>query len=238
MQEFWATAKLHHNSIHFKMDTKKSVLDLEEFREMLHISLRIPSQSFAELLSEEEILDFLSLPSRDETELIGITLEMMFCSLQSRWYRDTRQLKNMVLYYRLSSLLMKSGTVSLTRSTMLVQRERQEMHISQQRGSGIDKGTGSKPGVPDVPSDASEEELSWNSSDDEEVGEQTKETKESERDKSDESDDECDEGSDDDNEDDDDNDDDDNDEEEELAKKDDEDTETGKGSDEVSESEG
>nr|GFB55652.1 hypothetical protein [Tanacetum cinerariifolium] len=24
MQEFWATAKLHHNSIHFKMDTKKS----------------------------------------------------------------------------------------------------------------------------------------------------------------------------------------------------------------------
>nr|GFB95939.1 hypothetical protein [Tanacetum cinerariifolium] len=35
-----------------------------------------------------------SLPSRDETELIGITLEMMFCSLQSRWYRDTRQLNN------------------------------------------------------------------------------------------------------------------------------------------------
>nr|GFD62234.1 hypothetical protein [Tanacetum cinerariifolium] len=29
---------------------------------------------------------------------------------------------------------------------------------------------GSKPGVPDVPSDDSEEELSWNSSDDEHVG--------------------------------------------------------------------
>nr|GFC62678.1 hypothetical protein [Tanacetum cinerariifolium] len=38
MQEFWAMAKLHHNSIHFKMDTKKSVLDLEAFREMLHIT--------------------------------------------------------------------------------------------------------------------------------------------------------------------------------------------------------
>nr|GFC96087.1 hypothetical protein [Tanacetum cinerariifolium] len=37
MQEFWATAKLHHNSIRFKMDTKKSVLDLEAFREMLHV---------------------------------------------------------------------------------------------------------------------------------------------------------------------------------------------------------
>nr|GFA72509.1 hypothetical protein [Tanacetum cinerariifolium] len=57
MQEFWATAKLHHNSIRFKIDTKKSVLDLE--REMLHISPRIPNQSFADLPSEEEILDFL-----------------------------------------------------------------------------------------------------------------------------------------------------------------------------------
>nr|GFA27808.1 hypothetical protein [Tanacetum cinerariifolium] len=59
MQEFWATAKLHHKSIRFKMDTKKSVLDLEAFREMLHISPRILSQSFAELPSEEEILEFL-----------------------------------------------------------------------------------------------------------------------------------------------------------------------------------
>nr|GEV72509.1 hypothetical protein [Tanacetum cinerariifolium] len=59
MQEFWAMAKLHYNSIRFKMDTKKSVLDLEEFREMLHISPRIPSQSFAELPSEKEILEFL-----------------------------------------------------------------------------------------------------------------------------------------------------------------------------------
>nr|GFB69930.1 hypothetical protein [Tanacetum cinerariifolium] len=59
MQEFWATAKLHQHSIRFKMDTRKHVLDLEEFREMLHISPRIPSQSFAELPFEEEILEFL-----------------------------------------------------------------------------------------------------------------------------------------------------------------------------------
>nr|GFC32179.1 hypothetical protein [Tanacetum cinerariifolium] len=59
MQEFWATAKLHQHSIRFKMDTKKSVLNLEAFRKMLHISPRIPSQSFAELPFEEEILEFL-----------------------------------------------------------------------------------------------------------------------------------------------------------------------------------
>nr|GFC42372.1 hypothetical protein [Tanacetum cinerariifolium] len=51
---------------------------------------------------------------------------------------------------------------------------------------GTDEGTGSRPGVPDVPSDDSEEELSWNSSDDEEGDEQTKGREESEGDKTDE----------------------------------------------------
>nr|GEV20495.1 hypothetical protein [Tanacetum cinerariifolium] len=58
-QEFWATAKLRHNSICFKIDTRKSVLDLEAFREMLHISPIIPNQPFADLPTGEEILDFL-----------------------------------------------------------------------------------------------------------------------------------------------------------------------------------
>nr|GFB26690.1 hypothetical protein [Tanacetum cinerariifolium]GFC29642.1 hypothetical protein [Tanacetum cinerariifolium] len=53
---------------------------------------------------------------------------------------------------------------------------------------GTDEGTGSRPGVSDVPSDDSEEELSWNSSDDEEGDEQTKGREESEGDKTDESD--------------------------------------------------
>nr|GFC32295.1 hypothetical protein [Tanacetum cinerariifolium] len=51
------------------------------------------------------------------------------------------------------------------------------------------EGTGSKPGVSDVPSDDSEEELSWNSSDDEDVDEKTKGRDESKGDKTDESDD-------------------------------------------------
>nr|GFC68838.1 hypothetical protein [Tanacetum cinerariifolium] len=59
MQEFWATAKLHYNFICFKIDTRKSVLDLEGFREMLHISPRIPNQPFADLPTKEEILEFL-----------------------------------------------------------------------------------------------------------------------------------------------------------------------------------
>nr|GEZ54983.1 hypothetical protein [Tanacetum cinerariifolium] len=59
MQEFGATPYVHQHSIRFKMDTKKNIVDLEAFREMLHISPRVPGQSFAELPFEEEILEFL-----------------------------------------------------------------------------------------------------------------------------------------------------------------------------------
>nr|GFA27215.1 hypothetical protein [Tanacetum cinerariifolium] len=41
------------------MNTRKNIVDLEAFRDMLHISPRVLGQSFAELPFEEEILDFL-----------------------------------------------------------------------------------------------------------------------------------------------------------------------------------
>nr|GEX28504.1 hypothetical protein [Tanacetum cinerariifolium] len=59
IQEFWATTYVHQHSIRFKMDTRKNIVDLEAFREMLHICPRVPSQSFVELPFEEEILEFL-----------------------------------------------------------------------------------------------------------------------------------------------------------------------------------
>nr|GFC27684.1 hypothetical protein [Tanacetum cinerariifolium] len=59
MQEFWATAIIHHHSIRFKMDNKKRIVNLEYFREMLHICPRIPCQTFYELPFKEEILVFL-----------------------------------------------------------------------------------------------------------------------------------------------------------------------------------
>nr|GEW57925.1 hypothetical protein [Tanacetum cinerariifolium] len=57
---------------------------------------------------------------------------------------------------------------------IVLRRSRQQTHISQTGGSGTDEGTGSKLGVPDVPTDESEEELSWNSSDDKGADDQEK----------------------------------------------------------------
>nr|GFA47802.1 hypothetical protein [Tanacetum cinerariifolium] len=42
--EFWATAYVHQHSIRFKMNTRKNIVDLEAFREMLHISPRNTQQ--------------------------------------------------------------------------------------------------------------------------------------------------------------------------------------------------
>nr|GEW30805.1 hypothetical protein [Tanacetum cinerariifolium] len=59
MQEIWDTATVHHHSIRFKMNNKKRIVNLEYFREMMHICPRIPNQTFGELPFEEEILTFL-----------------------------------------------------------------------------------------------------------------------------------------------------------------------------------
>ncbi|GJZ60002.1 hypothetical protein Tco_0615818 [Tanacetum coccineum] len=56
MQEFWATATVHHHSIRFKMNKKKHIMNLEYFKEMLQIC---PNPQFEELPFEEAILTFL-----------------------------------------------------------------------------------------------------------------------------------------------------------------------------------
>nr|GEX93105.1 hypothetical protein [Tanacetum cinerariifolium] len=72
---------------------------------------------------------------------------------------------------------------------IVLRRSRHETHISQQGGSSTDEGTGSIPGVLDVPSDDSEEEISSTSFDDEDVDDQTKGSDDNEGEKNDESDD-------------------------------------------------
>nr|GFD32606.1 hypothetical protein [Tanacetum cinerariifolium] len=89
------------------------------------------------------------LPSRDAIEFTGITFEKMHCSplLRATTTAEPTDLQ------RTEAEQLK----------LVLKRSRHETHISQQSGSGTGKGTGSKPGVPDVPSDDSEEELSWKS---------------------------------------------------------------------------
>nr|GEY79978.1 hypothetical protein [Tanacetum cinerariifolium] len=301
MQEFWATAYVHQHSIRFKIDNKKNIIDLEAFREMLHISPRVPGQSFDELPFEEEILDFLW------DDILFSTIKMVSRHQNTQQYgaippielttEDIRNTKAYKEYYacatgeavpkpKASAKRKRGGSNSSTtpltivasprpianvvaaprltaaakgkqpaRATnpydlseverteaeqlkIVLRRSRQETHISQHGGSSTYEGTGSKPGVSDVPSDDSEEEISWNSFDDEDVDAQDKGRDDDEGKKygkSDDGKDDDDDGSEDAERDDDDDDDDDK---EEIAKLDEqEDTESGE-DDEETESDG
>nr|GFB25031.1 hypothetical protein [Tanacetum cinerariifolium] len=297
MQEFWATSYVHQHSIRFKMDTRKNIVDLEAFREMLHISPRVPGQSFDELPFEEEILDFLwntnaykeyyacatreaapkpkasARRKRGGSKTSGtprLIRSIMLVPLERQHQSQRRVPKGkkggsdssttpptvvasprpittVAAAPRLTAATKGKQPARATSPTdpseverteaeqlkIVLRRSRQETYISQHGGSSTNEGTGTKPGVPDVPSDDSEEEISWNSSDDEDVDDQDKGRHDDEGKKNDESD------ADDDDQDDaekDDDDDDDNDKEE-IAKLDEqEDTKSGEGDVEETES--
>nr|GEZ92093.1 hypothetical protein [Tanacetum cinerariifolium] len=193
MQEFWAIAKVHQHSIRFKMDIKKHIVDLEAFREMFHISPKVPGQSLAELPFEEEILEFLRFLGHS-AQIKTLTDSQVISS--ANFMGAISQKKRRLCLSHLGRSCVSSGTQEskekqrdkeksptdpsdVERSEaeqlkIVLRRSRQETHISQHGGFSTDEGTGFKPGVPDVPSDDSDEEISWNSFDDEDVDAQGK----------------------------------------------------------------
>nr|GFC12278.1 hypothetical protein [Tanacetum cinerariifolium] len=166
------------------MDTRKHIVDLESFREMLHISPRVPGQSFAELPFEEEILEFLRFLGHNAQikTLTDVNVNKLYQPSRSFPAVINKCLTGKSIGFDSKQLARATSPtnpsdVERTEAEQLkivLRRSRHETHISQQGGFGTDEGTGSKPGVPYVSSNDSEEEISWNSSDDEDVDEQTK----------------------------------------------------------------
>nr|GEU56910.1 hypothetical protein [Tanacetum cinerariifolium] len=307
--EFWATAYVHQHSIKFKMESKKNIVDMEAFKEMLHISPRVPGQSFDDLPFEEEILDFLRFlghsaqiktltdvninklfqPWRSFAAVINNCLTGKSSGFDSFRHQNTQQygtilpieltnedIRNTKAYkeyyacatreaapkLKASARRKRGGSDSSTTPPTAAASPRPittvaaaPRLIAAAKGKQPARATspndpskvertemkelvqdgGSKPGVPDVPSDDSEEEISWNSSDDEDVDDQDKGRDDDEGEKNDESDADDDVQDDAERDDDDDGDDD----EEEIAKLDkQEDTESGEGDDEETETDG
>ncbi|GJT59648.1 hypothetical protein Tco_1003181 [Tanacetum coccineum] len=55
MQEFWATATVHHHSIRFKMNNKKHIVNLEYFREMLQIFPKLPDHGEIKVITDVNV---------------------------------------------------------------------------------------------------------------------------------------------------------------------------------------
>nr|GEV83266.1 retrotransposon protein, putative, Ty1-copia subclass [Tanacetum cinerariifolium] len=76
MDEALVPPTVHHHAIQFKMDNKKHIVNLESFRDMLHVCPRVHGQTFDEPPFEEEILAFIrflghSVPIRTLTDSSG-----------------------------------------------------------------------------------------------------------------------------------------------------------------------
>ncbi|GJS19752.1 hypothetical protein Tco_0448384 [Tanacetum coccineum] len=59
MQEFWVTASRHHSSLRFKMNGKSHTVNVDNFRDMLHICPKLPGHKFEDPPFEKEILFFI-----------------------------------------------------------------------------------------------------------------------------------------------------------------------------------
>nr|GEX91243.1 retrotransposon protein, putative, unclassified [Tanacetum cinerariifolium] len=143
MQEFWATATVHQHSIRFKMDTKKHIVDLEAFRETLHISLRVPGQSFAELPFEEGILEFL--------RFLGYSTQIKTLTDVVSRHQNTQQ------YGAILPIELTTEDIKNTKAY--------KEYYACVTGEAAPKPKASA---------RNKKEISWNSSDDEDVDDQTK----------------------------------------------------------------
>nr|GFA86608.1 hypothetical protein [Tanacetum cinerariifolium] len=78
-----ATATVHHHAIRFKIDNKKHIVNLESFRDMLHICPRVHGQSFDEPSFEEEFLAFIRFLGHSAA--IGMLTDVNINKLYQPW---------------------------------------------------------------------------------------------------------------------------------------------------------
>nr|GEY07246.1 hypothetical protein [Tanacetum cinerariifolium] len=185
MQEFWATTTVHHHAIRFKMDNKKHIVNLESFRDMLHIYPRIHGQSFDEPPFKEEILAFIRFLGHSAA--IRTLTDVNINKLYQPWRSFTAIIKK--------CLIGKSSgydSLRLSQAQILRTRSSSDTSITPPTAIASPRLTASAKGKQTAKaskakslSALSEEELSWNSTDDECANDEGKDGDDDEKDKGD-----------------------------------------------------
>nr|GEW28266.1 hypothetical protein [Tanacetum cinerariifolium] len=173
------------------MNNKKRIVNLEYLREMLHICLRLPNQTFDELSFEEEILAFFRYLG-DSEEIKKITDAHILCGMYHKktidfayllWEDFVYQVKhkdakksNEMYYLRDDQMFTTIKLVSRHQNTqqfgaiLPVELINEDIINFAAYMEYYDIASGATPPktkerVPDVPTDESDEEISWKSSD-------------------------------------------------------------------------
>nr|GEX53628.1 hypothetical protein [Tanacetum cinerariifolium] len=149
MQEFWATTTVHHHAIRFKMDNNKHIVE--------HKDSKKSNEMYYPQFTKVIIHHFMSKdPSIQRRNKFGALLPIELTN------EDIRNFNAYKEYYEVAT-----GAVP-SKPKASVQKTRSSSNTTITPPTvAADKGTGSIPGVLDVPTDESEEELSWNSTEDE-----------------------------------------------------------------------
>ncbi|GJX06431.1 hypothetical protein Tco_0194363 [Tanacetum coccineum] len=195
MQEFWASAYVHNRSVRFKMNNKKHILDLDQFRDILQICPKVGNKKFEEPPLEKEILAFLASlgHSGEIRKIIDVNKNVDYAYLLWEDFifkienKNTKK-GNAMYYPRFTKLVVNFVMEKDTKTdldgrdevmTDVILPQLKPLHPKEKKektsrkgkqkakdGSGVDEGTGVTPGVPDAPDYDSDTEISWKSSDD------------------------------------------------------------------------
>nr|GEV64560.1 hypothetical protein [Tanacetum cinerariifolium] len=202
MYEFWATVTFQKHNIKFKMNKKCYSFDLETFRYMFQICLKVPGQKFVDPPFEEEIHPFMSdlgYPGNIKT-FFEVKVEILpqpwrtFKTIINKCLSESEAYKTYYAFatgkaipkpkYICQSVKEKTEQApkassgkrikSAAKMKLAIGRRKTQLYSSQPSGSRAHAGTGVTPGVPDVPTyESNDEKISWKSSDDEDDDDET-----------------------------------------------------------------
>nr|GFA07984.1 reverse transcriptase domain-containing protein [Tanacetum cinerariifolium] len=186
VQEFWATVIVHHHSIRFKMNNKKRIVNLVE---RLRRSLMSTSTSY--INHGDHVLQLSTSASVGKVQDFVYQVEHKDTKKSNEMYypRFTKVIINFFMTKdpsiprRNKKLCSLQGDIASGAAPPKMKASIRKMQSSfdttispltaagtrlstlAKGGSGVDEGTGIIPGVPDVPTKESDEEISWKSSD-------------------------------------------------------------------------
>ncbi|GKE84350.1 hypothetical protein Tco_1558092, partial [Tanacetum coccineum] len=188
MQEFWAIVSVHKSSIKFTINKKKVSLDVDMFREILQICPKIPRQEFKDLPLEQDILSFIrdlghtedityltdngqdsSVPCSDPLGFTKIIIDDFMSKDQSVLRRNKmfwHTTRDDTMFTSMRCISRQEYTQVYGDGVDTQSKVPDEQHLET---TGADEGTGTIPGVLDVPIyESKSEKESWGDSADEE----------------------------------------------------------------------
>ncbi|GJR01246.1 hypothetical protein Tco_0524230 [Tanacetum coccineum] len=126
MQEFWASAYVHNRSVRFKMNNKKHIIGLEQFRDILQICPKVGNKKFVEPPLEKEILIFLASLGHSG-DIRKITDSSSFSSSKFMGGSGADEGTGVTPGgSRLASLIMTQRMISLGNQVMMIQVDEQD----------------------------------------------------------------------------------------------------------------